>query len=359
MSSGGHQQVPVYPQQDMSGFEDILAGNAEMAAAQFAEGLAFQKEQWEEQKAMQREVMDVQIPIMKNQLKWSEADRERYETVFLPLQDEMIADAKDWASPERQELEAGKAQSEVTKAFENQRQNSLRKLEAMGIDKSQTRSLALDRQIRAQGAAAQAAAGNNARRYTEERGNQMKAAVSGFGNALPSQALGASQAAVNTGSRVLADRNAMIGANVGIGTAATGALNASTNAASSGGQLVNSGYQNQLAGWQAQQQANQASSDSLMSGLGTIAGIATMFADGGQVHAEDGQVSGPGGPKGDAIPARLSDNEYVVPAEVVQFKGTEFFDKLVNKSRETLGIPPEEITMQGGNPQQGIPQEGQ
>ena len=344
-------EVPAVP--DTSGFEAILENNAAMGAEQFAQGLEFQKQQWAEQSAMQREVLDIQIPIMENQKKWSEADRERYETIFLPLQDEMIADAKEWSSDERQEVEAGRAQADVTKAFENQRQNSLRKLEGMGIDMSQTRSQAMDRQVRAQSAAAQAAAGNNARRYVEERGNQMKAAVSGFGNALPGQALGASQASVNTGSQMLADRNAMINANVGIGVAASGASSASSSAAQAGGNLMNSGYQNQLAGWQAQADAD----DSTMSAIGSMAGIAAMMSEGGHVgnvvNAQGIPVQDTSGGEADNVPVALNSEEYVVPAEIVKYKGTEFFDKLINSSRDKMGIPPEEVQMQDGVP--GVP----
>ena len=47
-----------------------------------------------------------------------------------------------------------------------------------------------------------------------------------------------------------------------------------------------------------------------------------------------GEVRGPGTGTSDSIPARLSDGEYVIPAEVVRRKGTDFFDKLLNERKK-------------------------
>ena len=47
-----------------------------------------------------------------------------------------------------------------------------------------------------------------------------------------------------------------------------------------------------------------------------------------------GEVRGPGTGTSDSIPARLSDGEYIIPAEVVRRKGTDFFDKLLNERKK-------------------------
>lgn len=44
-----------------------------------------------------------------------------------------------------------------------------------------------------------------------------------------------------------------------------------------------------------------------------------------------GGVQGPGTGTSDSIPARLSDGEFVIPADVVKAKGTEFFQKLLDQ----------------------------
>ena len=55
------------------------------------------------------------------------------------------------------------------------------------------------------------------------------------------------------------------------------------------------------------------------------------MSDPTRLFSDGGEVDGAGGPKEDAIPARLSDGEYVIPAAVVTRKGTDFFDKLLEQ----------------------------
>lgn len=70
---------------------------------------------------------------------------------------------------------------------------------------------------------------------------------------------------------------------------------------------------------------------------------------GGTTYDNSGQViSGPGGPKDDAVPAQavdaqgnstpvaLSDGEYVLPAEAVQFYGLDKLDRMVKKAQEAM-----------------------
>lgn len=76
-----------------------------------------------------------------------------------------------------------------------------------------------------------------------------------------------------------------------------------------------------------------------------------MYAEGGEVDMPQGaipvagqQVLGPGGPKTDSIPAvidgsqpaALSTGEFVIPAEVVKYYGTKFFDGLIAKAHQAL-----------------------
>jgi hypothetical protein len=95
------------------------------------------------------------------------------------------------------------------------------------------------------------------------------------------------------------------------------------------GNALTGGYNAQLGAYNAEQANNPW--NQLMGAAGTGLG---MWAGRGFPFAEGGEVDGPGGPKDDAIPARLSDGEFVIPADVVKRKGTEFFDKLVEKTKE-------------------------
>lgn len=63
------------------------------------------------------------------------------------------------------------------------------------------------------------------------------------------------------------------------------------------------------------------------------------FADGGYVGPGDngasgGPVKGPGTGTSDSVPIRVSSGEYIIPANVVQMKGREFFDKMLENYRD-------------------------
>lgn len=60
------------------------------------------------------------------------------------------------------------------------------------------------------------------------------------------------------------------------------------------------------------------------------------YAEGGSVL---GRVRGPGTPTSDSVPARLSQGEYVIPADVVKVKGTDFFDKMLQKYHRPVATP--------------------
>lgn len=70
----------------------------------------------------------------------------------------------------------------------------------------------------------------------------------------------------------------------------------------------------------------------------TIGGIASSFANGGQIpYAEGGQIAGPGTGTSDSIPAvtdqgqsvAVSNGEYKIPPQVVAALGKDFFDELI------------------------------
>lgn len=71
------------------------------------------------------------------------------------------------------------------------------------------------------------------------------------------------------------------------------------------------------------------------------------IANNGLGFADGGPIEGPGGPRQDNLLIAASNGEFVVPADVVKFKGQEFFDKLIEKTREATGGPQE-----GGLPPQ-------
>lgn len=54
--------------------------------------------------------------------------------------------------------------------------------------------------------------------------------------------------------------------------------------------------------------------------------------------SKEGAIEGPGDGDDDAIPARLSDGEYVISAPAVQVLGIDFLDKLHERAKEQAGV---------------------
>lgn len=327
---------------DYSGVAQASEANAKMAAEIAREQLDWSREMWAEQKGLITQIMDTQLPMMEEQWRISQEDRQRYEDLYQPLEEEYLTKTSEWDSPGRRNEQAAKAQAEVASQFESQRQNALQRLESYGVDPSQTRNAALDVGVRIEQAKAQALAAQTARDQTEREGIGMQGETINVGRGLPSQglqyagsALAASQAAQSGGAAWQGAGNAMGNPGSWMGQ--------SNQAIGTWGNTLNAGYQNQM---QAHDANSRNSPLNLVGGLAGAyigAGMPGMFAEGGEAaipeystRTHGPNVQGPGGPKDDAIPARLSDGEYVIPEEIVRRKGTEFFDKLIAKTREAL-----------------------
>lgn len=164
--------------------------------------------------------------------------------------------------------------------------------------------------------------------------------------------------------------------NAGLATTATGANTMGTptqwqglsnQAVGTWGNTLNQGYQNQLA----QFSANQSASSGWGTALGLAGGLGMRlfgFAAGGAVPDDgdgdeesyldfdiwdegmdevtqagnqgqnDGQFVDPrlspsGGSETDDVAARLNAGEFVIPKDVVEFKGEEFFHRLITKTK--------------------------
>lgn len=302
---------------------------AEMARQTSIEQLAWAREQDTMNRATLDRVLAVQLPGMERQAQWAQEDRARYEDVYRPIEDNLIQDFESYLSPDRLEQERGRAMGDVATSFDAARKNALQRLESYGVDPSQTRNAALDLGVRTQQAAAQAAAGTNATRIAEDKGRALRADALNIGKGLPSQV------AQSYGQAVAAGNSAIGGANSTTGTSTAAMampgqyMNTATNAYGQSANIMNTGYQNSMQAYSAQQQ----NTANMLQGVGGIAGM--FLADGGAIpDAPPGLVDyGPSDGSGvdDQVHAQISVGEYVIPADVVQKKGVEFFDKLVEK----------------------------
>ncbi len=413
---GGKSSAPAPP--DYGPLANASRDAAEVSARVAREQLAWAKDQY----FMDREVTDLVIETALDRLDTQDEaagrDRERYEGIFQPLEDELAAEASDYANPERMEFDAGQAQADVSQQFELARTAAQDQLESYGIDPSQTRAGALDVVTRTQEAAARASAGNQARRQTEAVGRALRSEAINVGRGYPGQIAQTYGTALQSGNQAV---------NSGIATTSTGAQSMGTapqwqglsnQAIGQWWQGTNQMYSNQVDAYKAE--------SSQSSGLGSLAGLAGgvlmkglpagflsdekakeniepvgetydgqkiyrynykgdprpqigliaqeveraipeavseddgyktvdygaategavrrgHFADGGAIPDEAPQHSGipvdpsmspSGGRQVDDVPARLNAGEFIVPKDVVSWKGEEYMQRLIESSRK-------------------------
>ena len=336
-------------------YSPLISQSLEQSRLQF--GLQQQMFDWAKQAYADNKVISDQVSSQFLQAQRfnqanAEKDRLRWEKEFRPLEDEYVQRARNYASQERQSLEAGRASASVAQQMETARAAAAQKLESFGIDPSSTRYGALDLAFRAQQGAATAAASNQARLATEAMGNAMMGNAINLGRQSLGQGLGMQSLANQSGSGAI---------NTSLATTMSGAQTMGTPAQwgalgmqglGQAGNFMNMGYGNQLAAWKADQ--DQSSGWGSVLGLGagllgasknSIFGAMLGFEDGGSVPQTPGgaipmAASPTGGQAVDDVPARLTAGEFVVPKDVTAWKGEEFFQKLIDQSRKAKGDAP-------------------
>ena len=366
---GGKDSAPAAPD-----YSELAAASKESAAYSYE--LAKRQQDWAEKTYNEnKDVSDIVIgkalDALDKQTAWADKDRERYENIYQPLEEQYAAKAQDYSTAERQEMEAGKAEADVAAQFEQARRTAQERLEGYGVDPSQTRQGALDLGTRVAEAAAQASAGNQARFRTEQYGDQLMANAINTGKGYPAQVMAAQSGAGNSGNQA---------ANTGLAQTASGSNTMGTgqswqgmgnNAVAGWGNVLNMGFNNQLDSWSANQEASSGWGDILgkVAGFGMSAmmaeegGAIPEFAAGGMPVPEEASPSGgaipddvpaeiEGGP-----PARLTAGEFVVPKDVVGWLGEKGMQQIVLKARKEMtggnGERPAQPEMKG--PEGGPP----
>jgi hypothetical protein len=133
---------------------------------------------------------------------WAEEDRDRFQTTFQPLEDQMIADAQSYASPERKAMAAGEAVADVRQQSALGRQQQQRQMSAMGVSPASGRFEGEARRGNTAEALAAAGAGNMARRQVEMQGDAKMAGVVNMGRGMavnPATSMGMSNQAGSSG----------------------------------------------------------------------------------------------------------------------------------------------------------------
>lgn len=332
------------------------------------ESLDFVKQTTAQQAVRQQALDSLTQRIGDSQLQDAAVARERaneqyqfFRTHGRPVLEKTMSDAQNYDSAGNIAAFRGRAVADVNNAFDKAESQQARTLSRFGVMPNANRLAALNAQMMAQKAASQAGAMTNSEMGVRDRALQMRMQASNLANGMPAQSMQWGQQATANNGAALA----------GAGAANTQAMQGAQQAASGYGQAGqilggaaqtgNQMYGNQINAWNAANQAQAAESSGfgslLGAGLGAFgsfagssagsAALAAMMADGGEVGNERGQrdnsgmIRGPGTGTSDSIGAfnrntgeriALSDGEFVIPADVVRKKGTEFFERMIEKS---------------------------
>lgn len=305
---------------------------------------------------------------------YAQQDRDYYNQVYRPMREQFAKKAANYDTVARREAAAGRAKGDVASAFRNAKLNEQARLEGFGIDPSESRGMALDKNIAIERAKAQAAAGTAAANRVEDVGLQLQDQAIRQGDPLLNRDI--NQAAM---SNQMAATGANIGSNALTGTGNIYGLNMGGYGQGSrmygqSADIYNSAANQMLGVHNARMATHYGSPDTAQNlwglagtAFGTWAGTdAGNSAIGGWFGSSEGgavptpQEAGvqpvsaiPGtDPRGtDRTPAALTPGEFVIPEEAVRWKGEEYFHKQVAKARE-------DSAKAKGAPAGAIPQQG-
>jgi hypothetical protein len=248
--------------------------------------------EWAKQNAAQdRQMM---MPVFQQQLRIADAQEQRsneqyeyWQQSFKPLEEKIVADAMNFNTDAERERMAGTAGADIEQAFGNQRAQNARELSRYGLNPNSSSALRAAGQLGDEEALAKAGAMNQSRMQSRAMGMAMAADAANIGRGAQSAsgaaaqlALGAGQAGGQTISGLT--QNAAMTRTLG-NQNFSNAINANTSAGNIYGQDFST----------------------RMTGYGTA------------MQGYNAKVS--------------ADGEFVIPADVVRFKGEEFFKRIVDK----------------------------
>lgn len=288
------------------------------------------QQEWQKLRDWSGQMLGMAMPAMEDMFNWAAEQRDRYEQYAVPAMESLFSEAEQYASKGEEMRQRGQAIQDVKAATEAQREANLRRLESYGIDPSETRHQALDKQAGIAEAAMSALAANQAGERTKQIGRDLRAQAINVGQGLAAQSMQATGQGTATGQGAL---GAATGATVGGSQVAQSALPFASGAYQGydlGAGIVDTAYGRELQRTEINNAAAQQNFNNMMAVGQSIGQMGAMVAEGGPISA-------PGGPTDDRGAVAISDGEYVIPADVVKRLGTNYFDKMIEKE---TGRPP-------------------
>jgi hypothetical protein len=333
-----------------------------MAAAQAAEKqyqlgmeqLNWAKQTYNEFKPYMIEGTEQSLADQKFQSDMSHQQWDTYNQTYKPIELEFAKDAESWDSPERRERMAGQSQAVIASQFEQARTAAQQQLESYGVDPTSTRFASLDLGTRVQQAAAAAGAGTKAIQDVENTGLQLKSNAVNVGRGYQSNINQTTGVGTDAGSSGVGGMTSFFNTSSNAMTAPVGWFNAGNSAQSNAINAWNNAYRNPV---YAQQVKQQGQSQMMQGASGLLNSIMSLEDGGaipdvqsqevfmlpapaptqGAIPQEGGHVPMAASPSRGAIPddvdAKLSPNEFVIPADVVLWEGQKNIYKMVDKAK--------------------------
>ncbi|WP_084570542.1 tail fiber domain-containing protein [Methylosinus sp. PW1] len=223
--------------------------------------------------ALTKQVTDSQLTAQNQANTWAAEDRDRYKSVFQPLQDKFIEKANNWDSADNQAKAAAEAKADVANNVALQDQQRERAMAAKGVRPDSGAWAGIDRAAGTEGALAEAGAQNVARNNLRTQAVSLQADAINMGNGLPSSASSNLSLGVNAGSSAnsnnLSTQQSWLNNQSIMNTGYSGASSANSSAGNMWGNIYNNATSQ--ANYQAQQNASGTSA--LLGGLGSLAGL--------------------------------------------------------------------------------------
>lgn len=299
----------------------------------------------------------------------------QYGSTFMPLQKQQADDAANYASQDNIQMARGKAVADSNTASNAQMQNARQRLAASGVDPNSIQGRALEQQARVQAAANASGQANQAAQERVQTGQQLVAQANQLGLQVNQAGqVGASNAA-NIGSQAVSNTNQTNATGINNMTAGNTFLNTAQSANQSAADITNSGFKNQMDVANLQQQQSAAKMSAITGMAGAAMGmmehggvvpdnvgippqmsIQPRFTSSGiEMKASGGPVSEHGALPSPPVPGStdrkltlLTPGEFVIPKDVAQWKGHEYWYKQMDKIKGDRdmahGIPPRQVS---------------
>lgn len=372
------------PSPDNSGVTEALI-SAQAAQQEYQLGeqqLQWAKDVWNQEQPLVSQADQLQIQLAQQQLQAQQTAQQEaaqqwdtYQQYYMPLEKQLATETQNWASPQAMALATGQAQGSIAENVQGGINTAKEALLNYGVNPDAPELAGLYIGANTVGAASEAAGGTMAAQNLRNQQMQLEQNAAQTGLALSGQSGQLTQ--VGTGAGAAGGQLASGAASTSQQNLATGssAYTAPVNWYNSG--ATNMGVYTNAVNQYNQQQYQMAALGgqelgSAMTGLGKVAGSfltpapIIMAAEGGPINGNgnsngngNGNGNGnsstglppppngtPGGfvtpdqsPSGgqqvDDVDAKLTVGEFVMPKDVVDVKGTDFFYKLIDSTRKS------------------------